>query len=70
MLSTPLPTPHGVTGLLRRCLRGRGFFLGPPAPGAIILVPLKAAGPDGPTPQLNQELAEFLATQPLSEVAP
>ncbi|MBO3277165.1 capsule biosynthesis GfcC family protein [Pseudomonas schmalbachii] len=41
----------------------------PPAPGSTILVPIKAAGPDSPAPDLNQELAEFLATQPLSEVA-
>ncbi|MCY1452392.1 Capsule biosynthesis GfcC [compost metagenome] len=41
----------------------------PPAPGSIILVLLKAAGPDSPTPDLNREIAEFLATQPLSEVA-
>ncbi|VVQ26029.1 capsule biosynthesis GfcC family protein [Pseudomonas fluorescens] len=38
-----------------------------PAPGARLYVPIKTSGT---TPQLNQELAQFLATQPLDEVAP
>lgn len=42
----------------------------PAAPGATILVPLEAADAGSAVPQLNTELAEFLATQPLSEVAP
>ncbi|WP_160286023.1 capsule biosynthesis GfcC family protein [Pseudomonas knackmussii] len=42
----------------------------PPAPGATILVPFKAGNADSAFPQLNAELAEFIATQPLSEVAP
>lgn len=41
----------------------------PAAPGATILVPIKAAGPDSAVPDLNEEMAEFIATQPLSEVA-
>ncbi|MCP1602168.1 Capsule biosynthesis GfcC [Pseudomonas citronellolis] len=41
----------------------------PAAPGATILVPIKSAGPDSPVPQLNEEMAQFIATQPLSEVA-
>lgn len=40
------------------------------APGATILVPLEAAGARSAYPRLNAELAEFIATQPLSEVAP
>lgn len=44
--------------------RDEGFF---PAPGARLYVPIKTSGT---TPQLNQELAQFLATQPLDEVAP
>lgn len=41
-----------------------------PAPGSRILVPIKNDDLDPPTPELNQELAEFLATQPLAEEAP
>ena len=40
------------------------------APGSKILVPIKNDDLDPPTPELNQQLAEFLATQPLAEVAP
>ncbi|APC14808.1 hypothetical protein BLL42_03355 [Pseudomonas frederiksbergensis] len=40
------------------------------APGSRILVPIKNDDLDSPTPELNQQLAEFLATQPLAEVAP
>lgn len=42
----------------------------PVAPGATILVPLKAPSADSTFPQLNSEMAAFIATQPLSEVAP
>lgn len=41
-----------------------------PAPGSTILVPIRSDDLDTPTPELNQQLAEFLATQPLDEVAP
>jgi hypothetical protein len=41
-----------------------------PAAGSKILVPIKNDDLDPPTPELNQQLAEFLATQPLAEVAP
>ncbi|MCY1425431.1 Capsule biosynthesis GfcC [compost metagenome] len=61
--------PDGQVSRLGIALWNRQDNMAPPAPGAIILVPLKAAGPDSPTPDLNQELAGFLATQPLSEVA-
>ncbi|MCY1516735.1 Capsule biosynthesis GfcC [compost metagenome] len=61
--------PDGQVSRLGIALWNRQDDMAPPAPGAIILVPLKAAGPDSPIPDLNQELAGFLATQPLSEVA-
>ena len=41
-----------------------------PAAGSKILVPIKNDDLDPPTPELNQQLAEFLATQPVAEVAP
>jgi hypothetical protein len=42
----------------------------PPAPGARIYVPLRSSGLGDPTPDLNAELAAFIATQPLLEVTP
>lgn len=42
----------------------------PPAPGSTLLVPIRNDDLDPPTPELNQQLAEFLATQPLAEVTP
>lgn len=41
-----------------------------PAAGGKILVPIKNDDLEPPTPELNQQLAEFLATQPVAEVAP
>ena len=41
-----------------------------PAAGSKILVPIKNDDLEPPTPELNQQLAEFLATQPVAEVAP
>jgi hypothetical protein len=41
-----------------------------PAPGSRILVPIRSDDLQSPTPELNEQLAEFLATQPLAEVAP
>lgn len=38
--------------------------------GSTILVPVRNDNPDLPTPDLNEQLAQFLATQPLAEVAP
>lgn len=38
--------------------------------GSTILVPVRNDMPDLPTPDLNEQLAQFLATQPLDEVAP
>ncbi len=38
----------------------------PLAPGAMIYVPLRETGLHGVSPELNQELAAFLATQPLT----
>lgn len=38
--------------------------------GSTILVPVRNDIPDLPTPDLNEQLAQFLATQPLAEVAP
>ncbi len=42
----------------------------PPAPGSTLLVPIRSDDLNPPTPELNQQLAEFLATQPLAEVTP
>jgi hypothetical protein len=42
----------------------------PPAPGARIYVPLRGSAKGDPTPDLNTELAAFIATQPLLEVTP
>lgn len=39
-------------------------------PGSTILVPVRNDNLDLPTPDLNEQLAQFLATQPLPEVAP
>lgn len=41
-----------------------------PTPGSRILVPIRSDDLQSPTPELNEQLAEFLATQPLAEVAP
>ncbi|SDR14614.1 Capsule biosynthesis GfcC [Pseudomonas grimontii] len=41
-----------------------------PAPGSRILVPIRSDDLQSPTPELNEQLAVFLATQPLAEVAP
>lgn len=38
--------------------------------GSTILVPIRNDNADFPTPDLNEQLAQFLATQPLAEVAP
>lgn len=40
------------------------------APGSRILVPVRSDDLKTPTPDLNQQLAEFFATQPLAEVNP
>nr|WP_218174851.1 capsule biosynthesis GfcC family protein [Pseudomonas yamanorum] len=40
------------------------------APGSRILVPIRSDDLETPTPDLNQQLAEFFATQPLAEVNP
>ena len=40
------------------------------AAGSTILVPVRNDNPDLPTPELNEQLAQFIATQPLAEVAP
>lgn len=42
----------------------------PPAPGAVVLVPLDATQVDAIAPDLNQELARFFATQPLPMGSP
>lgn len=39
-------------------------------PGSTILIPVLNENFDLPTPDLNEQLAQFLATQPLAEVAP
>ncbi|WP_350648880.1 capsule biosynthesis GfcC family protein [Pseudomonas sp. HY13-MNA-CIBAN-0226] len=41
-----------------------------PAPGARIYVPVHSTAKGDPTPDLNTELAAFIATQPLLEVKP
>ena len=40
------------------------------AAGSTLLVPVRNDNADLPTPDLNEQLAQFLATQPLAEVAP
>jgi hypothetical protein len=40
------------------------------AAGSMIFVPVRNDNSDLPTPDLNEQLAQFLATQPLAEVAP
>lgn len=47
--------------------REDGFL---PVPGSTLLVPIRNDDLDTPTPDLNRQLAEFLATQPLAEIAP
>ena len=42
----------------------------PPAPGARIYVPVHSTAKGDPTPDLNTEMATFIATQPLQEVKP
>jgi hypothetical protein len=42
----------------------------PPSPGARIYVPVRGSTQGDPTPDLNTELAAFLATQPLLEAKP
>jgi hypothetical protein len=42
----------------------------PPAPGARLYVPVRSSAKGDPTPDLNTELAAFIATQPLLEVTP
>ncbi|WP_440468553.1 capsule biosynthesis GfcC family protein [Pseudomonas sp. YH-1] len=42
----------------------------PPAPGAVVLVPLDATQVDAIAPDLNRELARFIATQPLPMESP
>ena len=42
----------------------------PPAPGARIYVPVRSTAMGDPTPDLNTELAAFIATQPILEVKP
>lgn len=41
-----------------------------PAPGAVLLIPLDAAQVDTIVPDLNRELAKFIATQPLAMESP
>jgi hypothetical protein len=41
-----------------------------PVAGSTLLVPIRSDDLAVPTPELNQQLAEFLATQPLAEIAP
>ncbi|MCH4880449.1 hypothetical protein EQV97_24145 [Pseudomonas sp. TMW22090] len=42
----------------------------PPAPGAQIYVPVHSTANGDPTPDLNTEMAAFIATQPLLQVKP
>ncbi len=42
----------------------------PPAPGAVVLVPLDATQVGAIVPDLNRELARFIATQPLPMESP
>lgn len=42
----------------------------PPAPGAVLLIPLEAAHVEAIAPELNHTLARFIATQPLPTESP
>jgi hypothetical protein len=57
--------PDGQVTQLGIALWNRQDKAAPPAPGAVLLVPLDASLVKHSAPDLNRELAEFLATQPL-----
>ncbi|MDF3865248.1 capsule biosynthesis GfcC family protein [Pseudomonas denitrificans (nom. rej.)] len=61
--------PDGQVSRLGRALWNREVAA-PPAPGAILLIPLDATRVDAIAPNLNSELAKFIATQPLSMNSP
>ncbi|MEP9317538.1 capsule biosynthesis GfcC family protein [Pseudomonas sp. LABIM340] len=61
--------PDGKVSRLGRALWNREEAA-PPAPGAILLIPLDATQVDAIAPDLNSELAKFIATQPLSTESP
>ncbi|MBD9503593.1 capsule biosynthesis GfcC family protein [Pseudomonas sp. BGr12] len=61
--------PDGQVSRLGRALWNREETA-PPAPGAILLIPLDATRVDAIAADLNSELARFIATQPLSMELP
>lgn len=62
--------PDGQVTRLGVALWNREEQAAPPAPGAVLLVPLDAQEVKGSAPDLNRELADFLATQPLPAESP
>ncbi|MFR0689840.1 capsule biosynthesis GfcC D2 domain-containing protein [Enterobacterales bacterium AE_CKDN230030158-1A_HGKHYDSX7] len=62
--------PDGQVTRLGIALWNREEKAAPPAPGAIVLVPLDATRIKISAPELSQELADFLATQPLPAESP
>ncbi|WP_236173131.1 capsule biosynthesis GfcC family protein [Pseudomonas pseudonitroreducens] len=57
--------PDGLATRLGVALWNRQEQAAPPAPGAVLLVPLDAREINDSAPDLSRELADFLATQPL-----
>lgn len=62
--------PDGRVSRLGIALWNSEEHVAAPAPGALLLVPLDAARIKDSAPDLNRELATFLATQPLSAESP
>lgn len=62
--------PDGQVSRLGVALWNREEQAAPPAPGAVLFVPLDASEIKASAPDLNRELAEFLATQPLTSESP
>ncbi|UCL88686.1 capsule biosynthesis GfcC family protein [Pseudomonas sp. HS-18] len=62
--------PDGKVTPLGVALWNREDNAEPPAPGAVLLVPLDASQLKDNAPDLNRELADFLATQPLPAESP
>ena len=62
--------PDGQVTRLGIALWNREEQAAPPAPGAVLLVPLDAQEVKDSAPDLNRELADFLATQPLPAETP
>jgi len=62
--------PDGQVTRLGIALWNREDHAAPPAPGAVLLIPLDAERIKESAPELSRELADFLATQPLPVESP